>query len=1094
MESGKGKRWFQKGLQYLYGVHGIILIGYLFLILAVQVFLVQEEGLTVGAIVLLLFLLVVLGWACPVALRKAKAWNITLQGTPISKKEKILWFSVFFIACLLVLLHWYLAYYPGAFSSDTIYQYKQAASGRYNDWKPILQTLITYTLPLKLTGRAEAIVLFQIIEYSCILAYMGYVILTYSGKWYALFSLLYILLNPVTGNIVVYPWKDVTFAMFVVLLMTFGLQVHMTDGHWLDSRRAVLLQGIVLAAATIVRHNGFLFTIPFLAAILIRIGKKRRIQIVLLFTVCVVAVKGPVRMALEVPETWNHTARVMGLPMSVLGNIAKESPESLDEETKEFLYSLAPSKKWQDVYRCGNFNSIKWQCDQPVIEDVGAAKILWMTVKSSFRAPVPALKGVIGLTDIVYTISGELDWDIRPAMAENDVGLEFEEIYDRDAIESYTDFSRTGVFRYLFWYIGTINLVVIFSLLCKCRFRVKNDWKKILFALPLLIYNFGSMLLLSGNDFRYFYFSFPIVPMVILILFGGETKKSERKGNKKSIYERLNIRWIYDRMTEVLPESGPAYLLFVFVLAGTIIIGGKINTAETPYFHKLFILDYGWIVLLCGIAFILGKFLIACMNRYLREAQRAEKQKRWWLGAFFGILLMWMPYLLAYYPGVVTEDSLVSLMQAENLSLLYNHIPVAYTLLITLFTWIGWALGDRNFGVFLFTLVQMILMAGALSYSIYWIRTRISKNKAVTYILLFFYGLNPVIALYSVTMWKDVLFSAWILLFCLFLFDVGISKGAVLEGKKGLIRLGVLFTLAAFGRNNGIYVVILIWTVLLIIYKEIRMKLFAAGGGIILSILLIQRSGYQAMEIDQSGFAESVGIPLQQICYTVVQDGTLTEKDEEFLEKVIPIQTIKECYSPVSADNIKFNPEFDTAFFEAHKAEFIKLYLRMLPPNLPYYVESYLLSTVGFWHIEPIGWLGSDGVSKNEMGIYGIDYLKEWFHLDGKGKLTSAVTSMQRWPVTNVGLLVWLVFFYVMLSFMQKQPWKALAALPLVGCWLTIMIATPVCAQFRYVYYYHLMLPVICILLFIKRKEETGEACELPGIPEECDSKEVPGE
>lgn len=549
-----------------------------------------------------------------------------------------------------------------------------------------------------------------------------------------------------------------------------------------------------------------------------------------------------------------------------------------------------------------------------------------------------------------------------------------------------------------------------------------------------------------------------------------------------------------DLITEILPESRPAYVLFVFVLAGTIIIGGKINTAETPYFHKLFILDYGWIVLLCGIAFILGKFLIACMNRYLREAQRAEKQKRWWLGAFFGILLMWMPYLLAYYPGVVTEDSLVSLMQAENLSLLYNHIPVAYTLLIALFTRIGWALGDRNFGVFLFTLVQMILMAGALSYSIYWIRTRISKNKAVTYILLFFYGLNPVIALYSVTMWKDVLFSAWILLFCLFLFDVGISKGAVLEGKKGLIRLGVLFTLAAFGRNNGIYVVILIWTALLIIYKDIRMRLFAVGGGVILSILLIQGPGYQAMEIDQSGFAESVGIPLQQICYTVVQDGTLTEKDEEFLEKVIPIQTIKECYSPVSADNIKFNPEFDTAFFEAHKAEFIKLYLRMLPPNLPYYVESYLLSTVGFWHIEPIGWLGSDGVSKNEMGIYGIDYLKEWFHLDGKGKLTSAVTSMQRWPVTNVGLLVWLVFFYVMLSFMQKQPWKALAALPLVGCWLTIMIATPVCAQFRYVYYYHLMLPVICILLFIKRKEETREACELPGIPEECDSKEVPGE
>lgn len=168
------------------------------------------------------------------------------------------------------------------------------------------------------------------------------------------------------------------------------------------------------------------------------------------------------------------------------------------------------------------------------------------------------------------------------------------------------------------------------------------------------------------------------------------------------------------------------------------------------------------------------------------------------------------------------------------------------------------------------------------------------------------------------------------------IFDIGISKGVALEGKKVIIRLGILFTLMAFGRNNGIYVVILIWAVLQIIYKEIRIK--PAGGGIILSILLIRGSGYQAMEIDQSGLAESVGIPLQQICYTVVRDGTLTEKNGKFLEHVIPIQTIKERYSPVSADNIKFNPEFDTAFFEAHKAEFIKLYLRMLPANLPYYV------------------------------------------------------------------------------------------------------------------------------------------------------------
>lgn len=1068
MESGKLKQFLQRVWIYLNGVHGALLIGYLFLILSIQAFLAYEGGGAARLLLSLALVLAVLGAVCPVLLRKAGTFQIYLRENSIQRKEKLLWISAFFLGAFVILLHWYLAYYPGAFSTDAVYQYKQALSGRYNDWKPILQTLFTYTLPLKLTGRPESIILFQIIEYSCILAYAGYVIWKYSSKWLASAVLLYILLNPVTGNIAVFPWKDVTFAMSAVLLTAFGLQIYMTDGKWLDSGRHVFLLGILLAAASIVRHNGFLFTIPFLAAVLVRTGKKQRIQILLIFTVCAGVIKGPVRMALEVSESWNHTTRVMGLPMSVLGNIARESPEAFDEETEAFMYAAASPEEWENVYVCGNFNSIKWQCDQSAIEEAGAANILRMAVRASVKAPGPALRGLFGLTDIVYTINGGLDWNLRPAMSENDVGLEFQEIYDSDAMESYTDLSRTGIFKYLFWYIGVLNLIVIFSVLCKCRFWVKNDWKKLLFALPFLCYNFGTMLLLTGNDFRYFYLAFPVCPMILLVLFG---ETGERR-NKEETKQRISIGRICEGFRE-LPDTGRIYALLVFVLSGTVIIGGKLNVMEAPYFHKLFILDYICMGLLCGLLFVSGKVLIAKINGYLSAAQQAEGQKRWWAGVFLVLLILWTPYLLACYPGVLTSDSLTSLEQVKDLSILYNHVPVAYTLLIAFFARIGWAAGDTNFGIFVFSFAQLCMIAAILSYSVYWVRTRLSKNRIVSAGLTIFYGLNPVIGLYCITMWKDVLFSAWILLLCLFLFDIGISRGSVLEGKKGLARLGILFALAAFGRNNGIYVVVLCWAVLLACYKNVRKKLLIAGGSVIALILLVQGPGYRALGIGQAGFAESVGIPLQQICYTVVRDGPLNEKDEEFLEQLLPIRTIEECYSPISADRIKFHPEFDAIFFEEHKAEFIKLYLKLLPSHLPAYVESYLLSTVGFWHIEPIGWLGEYGVAENEMGIYGVDYMKEWFHVDGKERLSAAVASMQRWPVTNVGLLVWLVFFYILISFIQKQSWKGLTALPLAGCWLTIMIATPVYSQFRYVYYYHLTLPIVILLLFIKRKEDT---------------------
>lgn len=80
------------------------------------------------------------------------------------------------------------------------------------------------------------------------------------------------------------------------------------------------------------------------------------------------------------------------------------------------------------------------------------------------------------------------------------------------------------------------------------------------------------------------------------------------------------------------------------------------------------------------------------------------------------------------------------------------------------------------------------------------------------------------------------------------------------------------------------------------------------------------------------------------------------------------------------------------------------------------------------------------------------------------------ITAIRTSFLTNVGTMVWFVFFYIIACFKQRQSWKAYLALPLVGCWLTIMAATPVWAQFRYVYYYHLMLPVIAVMFVAKRE------------------------
>lgn len=512
------------------------------------------------------------------------------------------------------------------------------------------------------------------------------------------------------------------------------------------------------------------------------------------------------------------------------------------------------------------------------------------------------------------------------------------------------------------------------------------------------------------------------------------------------------------------------YYIYMLLLSSTIVIGNKINVYDEPHFKQVDLIDMVNIIILMTIFSFCGKALLSYIDCNQIKIRVVKTSKRWWFISSGLLFILWGAWLFVYYPGMISPDSVHSLLQAENLDLLTNHTPIMYTLLITIFVRAGWFVGDRNFGVFLFSIVQTVIMAISLGYSVYWVKKHF-LCKFLPIIVLVYFGLNPIIAIYSITMWKDILFSAWILLSCLVLIDIGISEGKELEDKKGIVRLITIFILLSFGRNNGVYIVTFVWLGLLLLFKNLRKRIIIAGGSVIFAIILIQGTGYKKLGILNSGFAESVGIPLQQISYSIKYDGPLDEKDQQFIEQILPIEVIKREYTPLSADKIKFNAQFNTSFFEENKCEFVRVYFNELPKHFKAYTKAWLLSTSGFWHIEPLEWACQFGVmDNNEMGLYDRNYINEYFNLDLRPSIQRYVINLhQKCPIYNVGLLVWIIFFYGMASVIRQQLWKVLFILPLFGCWLTLMVATPVSSQFRYVYSFHLILPIIIILLFAKR-------------------------
>ena len=429
---------------------------------------------------------------------------------------------LFYVIPLFVLLLYYFAYYPGIFTPDSLWQYNQATKHEYNDWHPVLQTLLTFWLPLTLSGGWKgSVVLLQVLTFAAALGYSFDTIYDYAGKRFVIASMVFVLSNPL-NCIAAIAWKDVSFAIGALLLMTFSLHIFMTKGLWLKHSIHMLLFIFAVVFTTIVRHNGILFTAPLLFAIFFQISRKRFLTLLGAVVMMFAAIKGPLYSALQVEKPDRRQVETLGLPMTVIGAVVTYSPETQEEDILNFAYQIAPRDMWESYYVLGDFNNLKYKVDDNlnVIEEYGAAHVLNMMMRCIKATPVIALSSLVKLTEGVFTITDPHPVILEPGMSGGESIL-------CQLLYSMRAFSQDFL-PHVFLYYGVFDLIVILSVLAKCRLNKGKDWKILLFSWPLLVFNFGTSLLLTGNSDspRFFYYTVVILP-VLIIFFYREEEKAE---------------------------------------------------------------------------------------------------------------------------------------------------------------------------------------------------------------------------------------------------------------------------------------------------------------------------------------------------------------------------------------------------------------------------------------------------------------------------------------------------------------------------------------------------------------------------------------
>jgi len=515
---------------FIEGINGLLLILYSIFVFVTFVFVAEND---LKYFPRWCFLIVILSVAlCPMLLRAVRRldtdrWMTRTEGV---KSNEIRWRIIFFAVPLVFFLVKYVIHYPGAMTNDSFKQYGQVLTGRYNDWHPVLQTLFSFRLPLTLTrGWIGSISLFQVFVFSFSLTHMLLSVRKYMNNRVALIMTLFVLLNPETTNIALFPWKDVPFAIGAMLLMTFVLHIWFTEGEWIRKPWHLIAFVVVWVCTTLFRHNALLFTVPLLVILFFLIAKKTAIILCACVGVLVAGIKFPLYSALRVENPGKRQVETLGLPMTVIGAAVTYAPEKLDDEVLEFAYQVAPREVWEKEYKYGEYNDVKWDAltNNEVIEEYGTGRILGLMIRCFRQAPVESLKGFIKLTETVYSICDDYKYMDIPVIGQNEYGIYQQGIPALQNVNEKVTRAVFNLFPRSFMYIGSMHLILLIVILAKCKLNKWKDWKKILMVLPMFAYNFGTALLLTGasDSSRFFFYTFLLTPILLVILL---VNKKER--------------------------------------------------------------------------------------------------------------------------------------------------------------------------------------------------------------------------------------------------------------------------------------------------------------------------------------------------------------------------------------------------------------------------------------------------------------------------------------------------------------------------------------------------------------------------------------
>lgn len=446
--------------------------------------------------------------------------------------RKINWSSLLILLLSLIVpttvfILFLIALFPGNMTVDSVEQWQQIITYKFNDWHPVMHTVFNLVMS-KIWNSPAMVVLAQIVIMVAVY-FWGIKTMERLGvsKIILAIAILFFSFYPANGFMIVTLWKDILYSIMLMWMTIILVNVVFTKGKWIESKVNLVIFCINSLGVMFFRHNGILTFLAVVAVLCIFYIKNIRSWAILGISVFAIyfAVTGPIFNLMGV--TRGVSTEAMGIPMQMVAAVIQKDGV-MTQEQKDYFFKVLPEGVWKEKYHPYITNPLKFDKSfnyRVLVNNKGELIKKWLeVVKQNPEITTEAYLKHTSMIWRIYPMKDSFTYTTTPGIIDNDIGLKQTIIsekltnnilelfhYSKDNDTNLVRFWRPAVWLYL-------------SILAGIIIAFKLGYKSLILLVPLLSNSAAFMIATPSSDYRYQYANL-LIALVLLPLSTISKKK-----------------------------------------------------------------------------------------------------------------------------------------------------------------------------------------------------------------------------------------------------------------------------------------------------------------------------------------------------------------------------------------------------------------------------------------------------------------------------------------------------------------------------------------------------------------------------------------